>query len=64
MKTLLKIKKHSVDLSESTIDLRKHSEEIEDFFDGLKAKEILEKGKFVPWEEVEKKLDKMNKGKA
>lgn len=58
MKTLLKIKKHSVGFSESTIDLRKHSEEIEDFFSGLNAKEILEKGEFVSWDEAVKRLDK------
>lgn len=64
MKTLLKIKKHSVGFSEPNIDLRKHSEEIEDFFSGLNAKEILEKGEWVSWDKVEKKLNKMNKGKA
>lgn len=63
MKTLLKIKKHSVGFSESKIDLRKHSEEIEDFFSGLNAKEILEKGEFVLWEKAKKKLDKKHRVK-
>jgi len=58
MKTRLKIKKHSVDFSESKIDLRKHSEEIEDFFLGLNAKEILEKGEFILWDSAKKRLDK------
>jgi len=58
MKTLIKIKKHSIGFSESKIDLRKHSEEIEDFFHGLNAKEILEKGEFVLWEDAKRKLDK------
>lgn len=44
-----------------TFDMKQHADFLEDYLDGLRAKEILKNGEFVPFAETLKKHEALKK---